>query len=368
MLVKKNKNSIIFTSTNNNEFNFNSKYIFEYYVNNNSSINVFFIINDSEKKEKLEHIFPKKIIDTRTIKGKIIALNSKFWLTSTLDLPVLSLFKDHSRVVFHMGHGIPLKKIGLNENKINFIKYINRRIRTRQFTHAISYSEKLKPEIKKIFKNKDILYLNIGQPRNDCLYQSFDNAREKILDIINHDKENIKLILYCPTWRPYGQTMIFPFPDFDLQLLNKSLCDNNTYLLVRGHPFFNFTTPEKFAYTSNIISFSTEKISDITSVLCGFDMLITDYSSIYLDFISTNKKIAFIPYDIEKYNDLVGFSFDYDHFTPGDKLHSQKELIDFILSDDRFTEERKEIINDINLKNNNCQELMNILTSYQNKK
>lgn len=162
--------------------------------------------------------------------------------------------------------------------------------------------------------------------------------------------------------------MIFPFPDFDLQLLNKSLCDNNTYLLVRGHPFFNFTTPEKFAYTSNIISFSTEKISDITSVLCGFDMLITDYSSIYLDFISTNKKIAFIPYDIEKYNDLVGFSFDYDHFTPGDKLHSQKELIDFILSDDRFTEERKEIINDINLKNNNCQELMNILTSYQNKK
>ncbi|WNP30597.1 CDP-glycerol glycerophosphotransferase family protein [Morganella morganii] len=367
-LKNKNKNRIIITSTNNTEFNFNSKYIFEYYIKENKNSEVFFVINNTDKKNKLEIDYPNRIIDTRSIHGKLIALNAKIWLTSTFDLPLLSVVRDNSRINFHMGHGIPLKKIGLSENNISYIKLINRKIRTRQFTHAISYSEKLKPQIEKIFDNSKIHYLNIGQPRNDCLYNPYNSAKEKILSIISDKKTNPQLILYCPTWRPYEKTKIFPFDDFDIYSLNKYLYNNNTYLFVRGHPFFEFDLPHNFEYTSNILPLSSKVIDDITGVLCGFDMLITDYSSIFLDFLSTQKKMAFIPYDIDKYSRIVGFSFDYNYMTPGQKLSSQDELITFIQSDDNFSEEKKSLIKEINLKNNNCLELSELLFTYQNRK
>jgi CDP-glycerol glycerophosphotransferase len=71
------------------------------------------------------------------------------------------------------------------------------------------------------------------------------------------------------------------------------------------------------------------------------DSLITDYSSIYFDFLLTKKPIIFFPYDYEEY--LVEsreLYFDYEKYTPGVKVKSMKDLEVALLAEDRYEKER----------------------------
>jgi len=67
--------------------------------------------------------------------------------------------------------------------------------------------------------------------------------------------------------------------------------------------------------------------SDIYPLLPLTDCIITDYSSIYFDYLLINKPVIFFPYDYKKYieydRDLI---FDYDTMTPGPKCYTQQEL------------------------------------------
>lgn len=104
--------------------------------------------------------------------------------------------------------------------------------------------------------------------------------------------------------------------------------------------------------------FNADEFPEIMDYLPAFDKLITDYSSIYLDFLCMDKPVAFLHYDFDQYKSKVGFSLEYDEITPGPKLHNQEELIDFIISEeDSYIEERSQIRSLINAKSaGNCKE------------
>ncbi|MGN1183628.1 MAG: CDP-glycerol glycerophosphotransferase family protein, partial [Oliverpabstia sp.] len=69
---------------------------------------------------------------------------------------------------------------------------------------------------------------------------------------------------------------------------------------------------------------------DIMEVLNIFDMLITDYSSIYIDYLLTGKPVMFLPYDREEYLKERGMNFDYDQVTPGPKPKTLKEFLNSV--------------------------------------
>lgn len=62
-------------------------------------------------------------------------------------------------------------------------------------------------------------------------------------------------------------------------------------------------------------------------VLSNFDLLITDYSSIYFDFLILEKPVLFLPYDLILYEKSVGLNFEYNAITPGPKPKKQSEFI-----------------------------------------
>jgi CDP-glycerol glycerophosphotransferase len=71
---------------------------------------------------------------------------------------------------------------------------------------------------------------------------------------------------------------------------------------------------------------------DICFILKYTDILITDYSSIYFDFLLHNKPIIFYPYDLEYYKSKDrGLIFDYDKFTPGPKAYNLNQLKKIIM-------------------------------------
>ncbi len=70
---------------------------------------------------------------------------------------------------------------------------------------------------------------------------------------------------------------------------------------------------------------------DLHPVLDQFDVLITDYSSIYIDFLVLDRPLIFFPHDLDSYGTVVrGFYDSYDHVTPGPKVFNSSQLGDAI--------------------------------------
>lgn len=352
--VKIKKNKVIITSTQNTSYNFNSKYLFEYLMNieKNALFDVYYIINDTEKRQQLnEQYGTNRFIESNTFSGILFCLDAKFWISSTFEVPINSLFRNRKRKVVHLGHGVPLKNIGLSEERISIFKKLNRLIRTRQFTDIVCYSDFFKSTMLKTFANRDANYLCFGQSRNDNLATDYSIVRDKLRKL-SSSSGNAQYILYAPTWRPYGATIFFPF-ELNKDYFDDFLRKHNVYIFTRSHPFYPSKIDAEIRSLKNIIEFNSDVAPEICDYLTGFDGLITDYSSIYIDYLVTDHKVAFIPYDLDEYTEHVGFSHSYDEFTPGAKIFSQDDIMRFILSkDDLFRDKRQKIKEITNTKNN----------------
>lgn len=345
------KKRIIFNSVS-NEYSYNSKYLFEYILKNNTnSIEIKFIVRDNKEKRKLKDEIGDYFISNTSIKDISYILKSKLWVTSSLDLPCILLLKNKNRIVYHIGHGIPMKNIGLSERKLNIFQYFNRKLRIMPITHVLCYSLKMKNEIYKIFQKKDLEYLYFGEPRNDVLI----NQKEDIF----FDK-NKKYILYAPTWRKYEKVKFFPFSDIDINDFDNFLEKNNIVICLREHPYYKGVIDENLLKIKNIKIFNNDKFKNIDEFLKKFEILITDYSSIYFDFLCFSNKVIFIPYDLTRYEREVGFLLDFYKFTSGKKVYKYRELKSSIIEllSINYKDEKSEKIKDIlNLKlSNNCLE------------
>ena len=69
----------------------------------------------------------------------------------------------------------------------------------------------------------------------------------------------------------------------------------------------------------------------IYHLMNAFDILITDYSSVYVDFLLLNKPIIFSCPDFNKYNEDRGFIVDEPKFMmPGQLVQNQTQLLESI--------------------------------------
>ncbi|MFP2239731.1 CDP-glycerol glycerophosphotransferase family protein [Pseudescherichia vulneris] len=363
---KLDEKRVVITSTQNISYNFNSKYFFEY-LNESSEwrgFSVFYVINNDAKCRELNSTYnTDRFISSQSFKGALFCLGAKFWISSTFELPVNSLYRNSQRIVLHLGHGVPLKKIGLNEEQVSFLKKINRLIRTRQFTDIVCYSPELKNSMVKTFANEDANYIFMGQPRNDGLIVNKVSIRERVLEMAGlHSSDTVRIVLYAPTWRPYASTCFFPF-EVDASELDELLRSNNIYIFLRSHPFYPSKIERNIIDLPNIISFNSNIAPEICDYLGAFDSLITDYSSIYIDYLIADRKIGFIPYDKDEYIKKVGFCYDYEQFTPGAKIHDYTDLVDFLLSDEDLSKDHREKIRKVtNTKaSGNCYEISKYL-------
>ena len=158
----------------------------------------------------------------------------------------------------------------------------------------------------------------MGEPRCDVIFEAFD--RENVTGKLFKDEplpEYDKLILYAPTYRRNKPVTFFPFEDFEAKELEEFLEKNRTVLFIRTH---SFETADASAFQSKRVRlFNEDKADDIMEYLSMFDLLITDYSSIYIDYLMLERPMVFLPYDLEEYEKEHGFNFSYDAVTPGDR-------------------------------------------------
>lgn len=344
----------VFSSVDNCYYNYNSKYLFEYVKEHLPQITPLFVINEENLRRELSEQYGEAyFIDTESKEGIRRVLEAGVWFTSA-GLPVYGTGLGKNRLIVNLWHGVPLKKIALMDPNLKKAARIYfKKIFSENYTWILTTSRELVPVMAKSFQVSEDRLRVWGQPRNDCIFDPPD--RKQILEGIYSDlPEYKKVVLYAPTFRDYGNTRLFPFEDFDKKVFEDFLEQEKILLLLRLH--IKEAAAADAYVSSRIRRFGSEEAGDVTGMLGMFDLLITDYSSIYIDYLLTDKPLMFLPYDRERYLDGRGMNFDYDEVTPGPKPETMKEFMmeikEFMNGEDSWKKERDRV----NLKFNQVKE------------
>jgi len=327
---KTNPNIWVFSSKDNKAFNYNSKYLFLYVLEHLKQIRPLYVINDEAERIALQKKYGEEyFIETESIAGMRKALEAGVWFTSA-GVPVYALNSARNRKIVNLWHGVPLKKIALMEQNVTLWQHLYfKSMFSENYQYILTTSEALIPVMAESFAVSMGRIKVWGQPRNDVLVDPAQQQK-KISDFVEVPEYD-KAILYAPTFRDNGTTQWFPFEDFDKEKLQQFLVDNRILLCLRAHE--NENVSKEYCYCSNIINLSSEVIDDITGYLYMFDLLVTDYSSIYIDYMLLNRPMLFLPYDKQQYLKDRGMNFEYDKVTPGKKPVTFEEFTQTILSE-----------------------------------
>ena len=197
------------------------------------------------------------------------------------------------------------------------------------------------------FSTKDIFVC--GYPRNDVLFEDADEKnyigtdKNTFETIKEHKNNSYKIILYAPTFRDKGGDA-FVDNTLNLEELSKYLEKRKFILCIKMHTIIKDKNQRNY---ENIIFYKNS--ADIYPVLPHIDLLITDYSSIYFDYLLLDKPVLFFPYDLDTYINLHReLNFPYDSATPGYKAYNQEELLSYVdkilLENDlKYADERGEL-------------------------
>ena len=333
----------LFSSTDNSHYNYNSRYLFEYVKENLPEITPLFVINDPELRNSLSSKYGKQyFIETENIQGIRQALSAGVWFTSA-GLPAYGTGLHKKRLIINLWHGVPLKKIALlDPNLKKAARIYFKKIFSENYTCILTTSHELIPLMARSFAVSEDKIKVWGQPRNDGLFQKND-CREILGQLFPDLPEYTKTVLYAPTFRDYGQVQLFPFKDFDQKQLEAFLDEKNMLLFIRTHVAEQGSAAP---YLGKRIRFlGNEQAEDVTGILNIFDCLITDYSSIYIDYLLTDKPMIFLPYDRQQYLDGRGMNFDYDDVTPGPKPVTFNDFLDALSPKEDFWKSERTRVN-----------------------
>lgn len=149
--------------------------------------------------------------------------------------------------------------------------------------------------------------------------------------------ESKKIILYAPTFRADGSN---PLDQVDFDKLNKFLETYNYYFIIGLHPKFankNIQTTKEYSHIDNI-----PPGFDSYLFFKDIDLVITDYSNIYIDFLLLDTPIIFYIYDKEKYEKQTGLHKDFETLTPGPHITSFDTLLETLKKTDEYKNEREQ--------------------------
>jgi len=345
-LFVKNKKYFIISSWGWFSFYGNPKAFFQYLVENKKDENFFYMFKNKKLYNKYKKIYPWKVFYLYNLKGFIKALKAKLFIIDSYDLVYYNL---KNAFILNLRHGIPLKKIGKHKktNQWLYHKILNIfglwtfNYNTNNFTFAIS-SSKLQPTFEKAYGIKN--FLNSWYPRTD----KFFNFKSKT------NNQEIK-ILYAPTWREYSQFIKFIDTKDKILQLGKLLKEKNTKLFIKKHPhtqdiLFPISTEELEKYNL----FYKNDIEDINDFLLETDLLITDYSSIILDYVILKRPYVFYLFDYEDYiTKRGGFYFNIwegeliDWKIAYNSVELIQQINNFLKNPTKFFEEEKKHINNM---------------------
>ena len=190
----------------------------------------------------------------------------------------------------------------------------------------------------------------LGYPRNDALFHP-TGALDKVIH-----RQGRKVLFWLPTFRQHTKTYDnnYTLPGCGLPLLgeegalealNRALEEAGVLLVLKPHPVQDMSAIKAGSFSSFQLLYDDDlRKADVRlyEVLADADALMTDYSSVYCDFLLTGKPIALTFDDLEQYNQNRGLVMeDITEYVKGRYLYTLEDLKGFLLDlrDDRDPEQ-----------------------------
>lgn len=265
---------------------------------------------------------------------------------------------DTSQINIQLWHGFPLKGLSymskyqsqdVEQNHLNWSK----------LDIITSYSQLYSTLMNACYGVSWRKYAITGMPRNDFLFQS--DGRRKLAMICSQDFREKKILFYLPTFRktPFGEengirevNNLFGFRSFDYLRFDNFLYEHGIQLVLKLHPMEeNLVIEDLKEKKLRSISLLTgqqlkEEGVELYELLNAADLLITDYSSVYFDYLLLDRPIIYLPVDLEEYIQTRGLLLEpYEAWTPGpkclDQAHLQHEIVRNLSHPEAYSQERK---------------------------
>lgn len=236
-------------------------------------------------------------------------------------------------ITLNLWHGVMWKKIGFDSYPDNILTklYITSIQNAKQYTFYCAPSVKYKELFTRAFKCSSSTPIMCGLPRNDLFFD--DNqvkaSKNMILGRLEREShvvnESTRIIAYMPTFRDKSANS-FSFDSFANEELTDILEKHNCVIVQKAH---NKNIARGMGYDKspkkrviNIDNVSAQ------SLLAASDVLITDYSSCFFDFLLLDRPIIQFVYDFEYYSSKDrGLYYSIDKVDCGAVCMNESELV-----------------------------------------
>ena len=351
------RNKVVFSS--NPDFSDNAKSLFLFLQNAHPEYQYVWLVKEGFDPERCKGYQNTEIafINSNRHHGPSMKalkdIGTAQYLLFTHGSPVRYLQKKDRQLVINLWHGCGYKEIQKTGKSY---------IAANPFDYALVPGPVFIETKYKFWGCRKDQILTLGYPRYDLFFQE----SEKAVSFTNTMKNNgeDRIIIWMPTFRNTG-TGLYPeesnaenydlpllTSDAQLDALNHYCAEHSMVICIKRHPYQIEYSGEKRNYT-NIRFISNADLVDrnieLYSLLKYTDALITDYSSVAIDYILLNKPIAFSLDDYEHYKSTRGFVFESPlDYMPGNHMFSFEDLMTFIeqvsAGRDEFKNERERLM------------------------
>ncbi|MBQ7382003.1 MAG: CDP-glycerol glycerophosphotransferase family protein [Paludibacteraceae bacterium] len=212
----------------------------------------------------------------------------------------------------------------------------------------------------------------IGKVRTDVLSQQCDvHFVRDYLQQLGGDYEFSKVILYTPTHRDYENATfdikrsILGF-DVEQTRFVKFLKENKLLIVCKLHPHQNAAVVN-MELPNGVVNFRGAEDFGLVELMQASDMLMTDYTSAYVDYLMLDKPVIFNFYDLELYEKSRGLSFyPYERICAGERFTNEesfyKAVTDTLANPDKYAQMRADILDEmITYRGNVCEKTYKVV-------
>ena len=179
-----------------------------------------------------------------------------------------------------------------------------------------------------------------GYPRNDVFYPQSESGIKNLYtkqelelrEKIQQEKERGRYIIaYLPTFRDSEEKLL---EIMDMEAFHRFLTENNLVFVTKLHVKSKIKEQfEQAAKNGKASIINAPADADTNAFLAMSDMLVTDYSSAYTDYMLLERPVVAFQYDREEYErDSRECTIDQDEYMPEVKATNMQELMQAILA------------------------------------
>jgi CDP-glycerol glycerophosphotransferase len=281
--------------------------------------------------------------------NQLAACKALLMTHGTSDYPFMYLPRRAARIQTY--HGLPTKRGEYmrpkQDKRPNFMHRRLLEYRFKPITHFLSSSKHVSEIFSERFGIPLQTFFETGYPAYDKLFHADKNQSVFFEKLIPEFDKDARFILYAPTYRRLAKTQWFPFSDKNLRELGTYLEEKNLWMGIRPHPNDTFDFKSLKQFSKRFVLVAQHIVEEIEPLIVHSDVIVTDYSSIFIEGLLRDIPPIFIPYDRSYYE--RGIPYDYDEMTPGPLVSTQKEFLnalnDAITKPESYADKRKMVKN-----------------------